>query len=138
MEESLLTAKELGFKPNYTPMDREQFEVLINLMFTESLDIPKEERPFGVQILDKRIEGLEFPIKMNDRTKLFILSLSNGNPGKIVTILIDCLTKFEGREATVENICEELYPMGFYSDQSFTDYVNNYLKPHRCKWSQVY
>jgi len=132
-------AIELGFVPQYCQMTEEQTEMLMKVLFTKEKDIniPDDNIPFVLQILDKRIKAAKLPIKFSVKGKFAAMVLSSGNPGRIVTILIDCLTEYEGQTVTDEMICN-IYPWGFYNNNSFFEYVEKYLKPRRVKWSQIY
>ncbi len=95
--------------------------------------------PFPIQILNKRIEALELKIKFTGKAKLLLLIYTEGNPGKIVTSLIDCLTKFGNKEFTID--CDELvqvYPDGFYTEDSFIELVDDYFKTRKVIWSEIY
>jgi hypothetical protein len=90
-----------------------------------------------LNIIDKRIEALDLPIKFNPMGKLTLLALSDSNPGRAISILIDCLTLHEGEEITADMLCR-MYPWGHYNEATFVDYIDNYLKPRKVKWSEVY
>lgn len=133
------SAKELGYNPIYTPMTKEQSENFVRVLMADPQDIKIDGKdiPFVLQVLNKRIEVMNLPINFTSQAKLLALILSNGNPGKMMIILIDCLINFEGKEVSGDDICN-LYPMGFYNEISTTNYIDNYLKPHKCKWSEIY
>jgi hypothetical protein len=90
-----------------------------------------------INMIDTKIKELELPIKFNHMGMLTLLALSDGNPGRAVSILIDCLTLHEGQEITADMLCE-MYPWGHYNEKTFADYVDNYLKPRKVKWSELY
>ena len=133
------TARELGFIPRYKAMTRDQTESLMRVVLTkeEDINIPDNNLPFILQLLNKRVEALKLSINFTNKGKLAAMVLSEGNPGRMVTILIDCLIKYEGKTITDDEICS-LYPMGFYDDDSFEIYVEQYLKPKKTKWSNIY
>ena len=134
------TAKELGFIPEYKPMNEEQSRLFISIMLASQVDkavLPEDDLPFVIQIVQKRIEAMKLPIDFDTTGLLAALILSDGNPGKMVTILIDSLTKYEGQTVTIEEI-SEVYPWGFYTDESFEEYVEKYLKTRKCKWGHIY
>lgn len=135
------TATQLGFNPRYSEMSREQSELLMSVIFSsmkcDEVDIPEEEKPHPIKMIEKRIEVIKLPITLKPSAKLAILILTDGNPGKMNAALIDCLIRFENKEVSVGEICE-LYPMGFYSDKSALEYIDNYLKTKKTKWSEIY
>jgi len=135
---SKVTARDLGFHPRFEPMTRDQTGNLMAILMNEAEpQIPDSEMPFAIQILDKRVSVMNLPIKFTLKGKLAMWVLTDGNPGRMMTALIDCLTNHEGQEITAEIICE-LYPVGFYSENSLMDYVDNYIKTRQVKWSQIY
>lgn len=94
------------------------------------------EVPFLTDILLKRIEGLKLPIAFTPIAALGINALVN-NPGKAICLLVDALNKYEGETVTMEKL-SELYPSGFYTEDSFEKYVDEYLKPRKVKWAEIY
>jgi hypothetical protein len=131
-----------GFSPKYQQLDVEQSKILIQTGMMElkvgnKEFIPKNEYPLLLQIVMKRIEVMELPIKFNDCAKMLLITFTD-NPGKAIVFLIDALNMFEGKEVTVDMICQELYPWGFYTYESFCDYVDNFIRPHKVKWAGVY
>lgn len=135
---NLPKAKELGFNPIYQQLTDEQSRMLISILLSNNEpDIPENEIPFPIKIIEKRIDVLKLPIKLTTTAKLLLLVLTDGNPGKMVTSLIDCLVKFENQTVTKDMVCD-LYPNGFYNENSFIEYVDNYLKLKKSKWSEIY
>ena len=131
------TAIELGFKPKFERLSKEQSELFINILFSEIKQIPEKELPHVIRILDKRIEVMKLPIKFNLKAKLLLFVLTDSNPGRMMLALIDSLTKYEGKEVTEGEICD-IYPEGFYSEESVLEYVEKYCKTRLCKWSEIY
>lgn len=126
--------------PKYKPMDSRQSELFI-LAAIESVspgvaNADKINNDMRSQIIDKRIEVLKLPIKFTTSAKLAVLALTD-NPGKVVALLVDCLNNFEGQEITSREIAE-LYPVGFYDDATFERYIDEYLKPRKVKWAEIY
>ena len=108
-----------------------------NILFSEIKQIPEKELPHVIRILDKRIEVMKLPIKFNLKAKLLLFVLTDSNPGRMMLALIDSLTKYEGKEVTEGEICD-IYPEGFYSEESVLEYVEKYCKTRLCKWSEIY
>ena len=100
--------------------------------------INKEElsKLFLAQIINKRIEVMKLPIKFTDHA-LVAVSAFCDRPGYAVALLVDCLNKYEGQ--TVDcGMLADLYPMGFYDEPSLMKYVDDYLKPRKVKWAEIY
>ena len=131
------TAKDLGFIPKYVPMTHEQTLMFIGALGGINEEEYKKNIPFSIQILDKRIEALKLPITFTIQAKVLAMILTDGNPGKMMTVLIDALTRFENKEIDSHDITR-LYAIGFDSDESFQDYVETYIKTKKIKWSEIY
>lgn len=133
----LPTAMELGFKPIFQPMTPDQTNLFFQIYLSDEIEIPENEIPHPIKIIDRRIEVLELPIQITMSAKVLLVVLTDGNPGRMVASLIDCLVKYENRTVNKDMIIE-LYENGFYSDASFHEYVENYLKIKKSKWSEIY
>src|SRR4030042_1767272 len=94
---------------------------------------------FFIKVLENRIEVMKLPITFTIGAKLSILSFAKVI-GHMIIILIDCLTKYYVDKPVVID-CQkliELYPFGFYREEVVIDYVDNYLKPRKVKWAEIY
>lgn len=86
---------------------------------------------------------MELPIEFTAKAKMLALILTGGNPGKMMTVLIDCLTYWDlekGQEKVLvddSKICD-LYPTGFYTEDSVINLVDNYFKTRKVAWSEIY
>jgi len=131
-----------GLNPEYRPLTKDETEVFLMAVMMESKVgdkefIPKEDYPPLLQIVMKRIEAMELPIKFTDTAKMVMLSMIDG-PGKAIVFLIDALALYEGKTVTGNMIAEDLYPFGFYTDDSFGRYVDHFIRPHKVKWAGIY
>jgi hypothetical protein len=101
----------------------------------------REENVFAVEVIMKRIEAYGLPISFTPEGLIGAYALSENIPGRVVVLLIDCLTKFEGQTVTASMLAD-LYPFGFYSEETFTRYVDKYLKDKdmrpRVRWACIY
>lgn len=100
-------------------------------------EIPEGERSFLMNVALKRINVAKLPIKFSLPGIVAAEALAAGNVGSMVTILIDCLSVYENETVTAEKLAN-LYPMGFYNEETFTDYIDNHLKPRKVKWAEIY
>ena len=123
------------------PLSQNNTRVLLYTIMTEHL---KREDPVQIfelsplsTIIRKRIEAFNLPISFRDTGLLALEAIANGNPGRAIVCLIDCLHKFEGEEVTASKMCD-LYPYGHYNEETFEDYVDNYLKTRKIKYSEIY
>jgi hypothetical protein len=147
MEKELNPFLERAKSQQYTiSMDKSLAELFLTAVFLEKnkdvkslkkdLDTSELGSNFLLQILKKRIVALDLPIEFTLPAAIAAISLAS-NPGKIVTLLIDCLTAYEGETITINKLTE-MYPFGFYNEETFIDYIDNYLKPRKVAWSEVY
>lgn len=134
--------QETVFKGSVEPLDNERMEILTLSLLAEgtgqAIDPKARNNPnwFLCAIIEKRIEGLKLPIKFTDFALIAHLAFSD-RPAKSVIVLIDALTRYEGKTVTAEMLCE-LYPDGFYTEMAMIDYIDNYLKARKVKWSEIY
>ena len=95
----------------------------------------------SIEIILKRIEVLKLPIAFTPEGLLASYAMCENTPGRAVAILIDCLTSFESKTVTA-GMLADLYPHGFYNEETFTKYVDNILKnpevKNQIKWSNIY
>jgi len=94
-----------------------------------------------IEILMKRVEVLKLPISFTPEGLVAAYAITENNPGRVVTLLIDCLTEHEGKTVNASMLAD-MYPFGFYSEETFTSYVDDYLKnPEvrpQVKWAEIY
>ncbi len=94
------------------------------------------EIPFLTQIILQRIKAFSLPIEFTPCAALAINALVN-NPGKAIALLVDALNKYRGEVVNMDKLAN-LYPNGFYTEDSFEKYVDEYLKPRKVKWAEIY
>jgi len=134
-------------KQHFKPMSEDAAKLFLEAVVVESslykqgrdafdFNIPENERSLAMQIILKRVEALKLPIKFSPLA-LCALEAFADNPGKVVVILIDCLCKFPNQTVDVQKL-SEVYPWGFYKEDAFDDYVDNYLKPRKSMWAEIY
>ena len=51
--------------------------------------------------------------------------------------LIDCLNAHEGQTVTT-NMLADLYPVGFYDEATMERYCDQFIKPKKVKWAEIY
>lgn len=125
---------------NYEQLSVDDAKSLLQFMTLENsgVEVPDEDinEFLLAQILKKRIDVMKLPVKYTN-LGLIAANCFAHNPGQAVALLVDFLTKFEGETITVNKLCE-LYPFGFYTEEAFTDYVDNRLKTRSVKWAEIY
>lgn len=134
-----------GIRFDCTPMSQEDSLFFLNLIIADANlrksnvalePIRDDEKGLAVKIVERRIEVMRLPISFST-TGLASIQLFARSAGHAVAILIDALNMFEGKEVTAEDFAQ-LYPDGFYTDDAFALYVEEYLKPRKIKWSDIY
>lgn len=127
----------MTFKPEYKRLNNSQTGMLAMLIVGKLEDIPENDKPHMIKVIEKRIDVLNLPVKFTPNA-LYSTMVFCENVGSAIVFLIDALTKFEGEEVTLNMVYTELYPNGFYTRESFEDYIDNYIKPKNVKWSEIY
>lgn len=124
------------------PLDPRGSELFLLLSFAESgrkeLTSAEytEDLPFLSKIILKRIEAYSLPIQFTKESLLAVNCLCS-TPGDAIILLVDCLNKFEKKLVTVKDLVT-CYPWGFYTKDSVGDIIDNYMKPRKHKWSEIY
>lgn len=125
------------------PMSRDQSEGFIYAVLAdEKSENLREESweellPFGALVVKKRVEMLKLPISFTIGGYLALGVLSNGNPGRAVISLCDCLSEYEGKTVSAKEVAD-LYPWGFYNEDSLVDIIDNWMKTKKHKWNHIY
>ena len=126
-----------GLKPTYTPLDLERSKLLLLAVMNEEQLEGKEPPPhFFTDVIDRRVEELKLPISFTNGARIAILSLIDRVEAAVV-LLVDCLNAYEGRRVTVRMLAD-LYPTGFYDEETFIRYIDGYMKPRKTRWSEIY
>ena len=132
---------------HFEPMTKESTKLFAEAMFAEfgakkdGVEIPiwdksADDMPPLTQILMKRIEHLQLPIKFTQPAAIGFMALAP-NPGKTVVLLIECLQMYEGKVIDMEKL-SHLYPAGFYNEETLATVIDKYMKTRKAKWSWVY
>ena len=67
-----------------------------------------------------------------------IAILSGGNPGRAIMMLIDLCGTFKNRSIITSAEIVEKYPNGIYSDDTFMNICNYYVKTGKVLFSEMY
>lgn len=129
------------FKGKTKPMTGDGPMIFLSAVYGEKKKMPmpkgmKTEHWFLPNIIQARIKAMNLPIEITDYGYMALLALVD-RPGAAVVALIDLLTKFEGKTIGTNEVAE-LYPFGFYTEESMIDYIDNYIKPGKIKWAEIY
>ena len=113
----------------YQAMTDQQTETLLSIALMECNDpeqfseISKKifADDFVCKVIKKRIEAYKLDY-FSDSSIIFISLLCSGNPGKSVLAMIDALEalqKTDQKQITLDFMCQEVYPLGFYTPEAF-------------------
>lgn len=101
----------------------------------------REQNIFVIEVILKRIEVMGLPIEFSPAALVGAYAMTENNVGRGMALLIDCLTEHEGKTMTASMLAD-MYPYGFYSEETFTSYVDDYLKnpemKPKVKWAEIY
>jgi len=75
----------------------------------------------AMSIILKRIKAFKLPIEFTATGLLAVECLSGGNPSKLIVILIDCLNEHRGRTDVSLKDLSDMYPFGFYNDETLKE-----------------
>lgn len=128
----------VGFKPEFQALSDPRQSLLIQaeIDHSDGMQALGLDEEFLIKILNKRIEVMKLPISFGPAGKLAALAHVD-RAGAMVVLLIDCLNAFEGKEVT-PGMLIDLYGGSFYTEASFIDYIDNFMKPKKVKWAEVY
>lgn len=130
-----------GLKLECEELSREDGSLLLNILSMQyedsGINTDEVAALFTSKVIDGRIKAFNLPIKFTPAGYLLAGLFSRGSPGKVVTILVDALNKFEGKTIGHDEMID-LYPFGFYTEDAFTSYVDDHLKKRAVKWAEIY
>jgi len=96
-------------------MSKETSEILINLLMGNLQEIPEEEKPFIMKLIEKRIEVI-FDYTITDQKLLLFLSALSETPGKAVMYMtyLQYFSKKHGiKDIDLDIFCQKAFPWGF-------------------------
>ena len=92
-------------------------------------------------IIYKRYQAFKESKKLpeiDDSVFLMGDAFANGNPGRGVLFLIDVLGNYHTKDRITLDDITNLYPDGYYSFETCQSIVDNYVKTHMLKFSELY
>ena len=140
-----------GMRKEYTPF--EEYQTRLFIMFTMEDKKKPEERKFIndfinsddyngqfiTKVLKKRIEAFKLEDKINDEVLAMWICFGISSPGAAIIYLIDLLEFYEThhRKADISDI-SNIYPFGFYDENTLLFIIDNIMKPNRSIFSKIY
>ena len=136
---------------SYKKLDKEEIELFV------TLSLVTREKETGEELKDK----FEEFVKVDPLTNLIYLRykhfkdelvlpeitplvfntiaiLSGGNPGRAIMMLIDLCGTFKNRSIITSAEIVEKYPNGIYSDDTFMNFCDYYVKTGKVLFSEMY
>ena len=136
---------------SYKKLDKEEIELFV------TLSLVTREKETGEELKDK----FEEFVKVDPLTNLIYLRykhfkdelalpkitplvfntiaiLSGGNPGRAIMMLIDLCGTFKNRSIITSAEIVEKYPNGIYSDDTFMNICDYYVKTGKVLFSEMY
>ena len=136
---------------SYKKLDKEEIELFV------TLSLVTREKETGEELKDK----FEEFVKVDPLTNLIYLRykhfkdelvlpeitplvfntiaiLSGGNPGRAIMMLIDLCGTFKNKSIITSAEIVEKYPNGIYSDDTFMNICNYYVKTGKVLFSEMY
>ena len=140
---------DIGF--DYKKLDKEEIELFV------TLSLVTREKETGEELKNKfeefakvdpltnliylRYKDFKDELVLPEITPLVfntIAILSCGNPGRAIMILIDLCGTFKNRSIITSAEIVEKYPNGIYSDDTFMNICDNYVKTGKVLFSEMY
>ena len=140
-----------GLIKDYVPF--KEFQTKLFVMFTMEDKKKPEDRifindfinsddynnQFLTKVLKKRIEACELSNMINEEVLAMWVCFSISSPGAAIIYLIDLLEFYETykRKAEISDI-SNIYPFGFYNENTLLFIIDNIMKPNKSIWSKIY
>ena len=143
------TMPDIGF--SYKKLDQKEIELFVTLsLVTREKETGEELKekfkefakvdPF-TNLIYLRCKHFKDELVLPEITPLVfstIAILSGGNPGRAITMLIDLCGTFKNRSIITSEEIIEKYPTGVYSDDTFMNICDYYVKTGKVLFSEMY
>ena len=136
---------------DYKKLDKEEIELFVTLsLVTREKEISEELKnkfeEFAkvdplTNLIYLRYKHFKDELVLPEITPLVfstIAILSGGNPGRAIMMLIDLCGTFKNRSIITSAEIVEKYPDGIYSDDTFMNICDNYVKTGKVLFSEMY
>lgn len=136
---------------SYKKLDKEEVELFVTLsLVTREKEISEELKnkfeEFAkvdplTNLIYLRYKYFKDELALPEITPLVfntIAILSGGNPGRAIMMLIDLCGTFKNRSIITSAEIVEKYPNGIYSDDTFMDICDHYVKTGKVLFSEMY
>ena len=136
---------------DYKKLDKEEIELFVTLsLVTREKEISEELKnkfeEFAkvdplTNLIYLRYKHFKDELVLPEITPLVfntIAILSGGNPGRAIMMLIDLCGTFKNRSIITSEEIVEKYPTGVYSDDTFMNICDYYVKTGKVLFSEMY
>ena len=136
---------------DYKKLDKEEIELFVTLsLVTREKEISEELKnkfeEFAkvdplTNLIYLRYKHFKDELVLPEITPLVfntIAILSGGNPGRAIMMLIDLCGTFKNRSIITSEEIIEKYPTGVYSDDTFMNICDYYVKTGKVLFSEMY
>lgn len=105
------------------PLTEENSAFLLELLFkSPAYSIPDKEKPFLVQVIEKRLQ-YSFSFKINDARLILFIAIITRTPGTAIMYLVYLqywCKKNERKEIDLKLFCESIFPWGFPNESDLS------------------
>ena len=135
----------------YKKLDKEEVELFVTLSLENrekeiSEELKNEFEEFAkvdplTNLIYLRYKDFKDELVLPEITPLVfntIAILSGGNPGRAIMMLIDLCGTFKNRSIITSEEIIEKYPTGVYSDDTFMNICDYYVKTGKVLFSEMY
>ena len=130
----------------FRPLDTDgmvALSMILSLETEKKLDTELKDiidNDFASRVFSKRIEYLDAKDKIPDIVTLALSVFGFRTPAEAVIAVIDCFNHVAktGEVLTAKAIYTEIYPDGFYTEDTVTLIIDNVLKPNKCSTADIY
>jgi len=136
--------EELKYEPNYQSLDLDGMKLLTVLFGAsdeQKAEMSKELNKSGLgAVLRKRVEVFKLTEQVSLDAMIFWLALGIEGPGELMLYLIEVLDFYSinNRAAVLNDFAMQIYPDGFYTDESARYIVSNVIKEGRATNGTIY
>lgn len=95
---------------------------------------------FAYQVALRRIQSLNLQDKVSEHMALLAVLYEISNPGQVIIMLMSLLDFYDenNKKATTEDVIVQIFPNGFYADETCLYIIDNFIKTGSAKNAVIY
>ncbi len=141
-------AKELNIKFEFEERENTKEDIII---LTSIISMKEMDAEIGINellleddqimtIIKKRLECFNIEHVMTNKLMFLTFYFNLLTPGKLILFIIELKDFYDERKRvpTVQDVCIEIFPRGFYSQKCMSEIINKILKPKLCDNAYIY